>query len=301
MRTGHGAAHGKAILLGEHSVVHGRPALAAGIDRGVVVIARDDPGGPVLEVEGWELEARPGGTRTVDRAFAAFLDVAGQSDAPVRFVADSRIPLGAGLGSSAALFVAAGRALADRGNLEGDEVVTWATEAEKVFHGTPSGIDVSATSCGGLGRFDRTRGWEEIHLDRSLTLVIGRVPGRRRTRDVITHVQRRLSEERQVIEAIFDRIGSLVESGLDAIDAWDLEALGQVMSSNHESLCELGVSTPGLDELVAVACKAGACGAKMTGAGGGGSVIALAPGREASVLSAWDGLACESFVAAAGP
>jgi len=302
LRPGVGIAHGKAILFGEHAVVHGHPALAAGIERGVVVEVLPDEQGPVLEVDPWELEARPGGPRTVDRALARFLDAQDLRRAPLRLRATSDVPLGAGLGSSAALFVAAAAALASHLELPFDRfaIEEWATVAEQVFHGTPSGVDVAATSRGGIGWFVRGEGWIPVPSDAPLTLVIGREPGRRDTGAVIAAVRSRMLHQASGVAAIFEQIAQLAAAARRDMQAGELARVGELMNRNHRLLVDLGVSTAGLDRLCEVALEAGAWGAKMTGAGGGGSVIAFAPGRERALVHAWNELGREAFITEIG-
>lgn len=299
MSLGVGVAHGKTILFGEHAVVHGHPALAAGIERGVVVEVLEDASGPVMEVDPWQLEARPSGDRTVDLALRQFLAARDLGASPIRLRATSDVPLGAGLGSSAALFVAAARAL---GQMMGEEtscekVAEWATVAEEVFHRNPSGVDVAATSKGGLGWFTRAEGWQPAALPRPLTLVIGREPGRRQTGQVVEMVGSRLREAPERVHGIFREIHQVATQAREAFATYDLPRIGALMNRNHSMLAELGVSSPGLDRLCSVALEAGSLGAKLTGAGGGGSVIALAPGREREVIQAWHAIGREAFTA----
>ncbi len=297
MKRGVGVSHGKVILFGEHAVVHGHPAVAAGIDRGVVVEVIEDSGGPVMEVDPWDLEARPGGRRMVDAALARFLEARDLLRAPIRLRATSDIPLGAGLGSSAALFVAAAAALSSHLALPDDQASAeeWATAAEQVFHGSPSGVDVAATSRGGLGWFVRGEGWTPIASAEPLTLAIAREPGRRDTVAIVRQVRDRLTRDPAGVASLFDRIAEVTGAARRAIERAELPKLGALMNRNHALLVELGVSTPGLDTLCDVALAAGALGAKMTGAGGGGSVIALAPGRERTVIAAQRDIGREAF------
>ncbi|MAE72258.1 MAG: mevalonate kinase [Gemmatimonadetes bacterium] len=297
MRRGVGISRGKVILFGEHAVVHGHPALAAGIDRGVVVEVIEDSGGPVMEVDPWDLEARPTGKRIVDTALAHFLEARDLLRAPLRLRATSDIPLGAGLGSSAALFVAAAAALSSHMGLPDDRpaIEEWATVAERVFHGSPSGVDVAATARGGIGWFVRGKGWEPIALADPMTLAIAREPGRRNTTAIVSRVRDRLEKDPKGIASLFARIAETTCAARGAIEIADFGKAGELMSRNHALLAELGVSTSGLDRLCEVALAAGALGAKMTGAGGGGSVIALAPGRERRVVAALREIGREAF------
>lgn len=292
-----GVSHGKAILFGEHAVVHGHPAVAAGLDRGVVVEALADLHGPVMEVDPWGLEARPGGRRKVDLALRSFLEDHDLLHARVRLRATSDVPLGAGLGSSAALFVAAASALAAYfgEELELGALERWAGCAETVFHGNPSGIDVAATARGGVGWFVRGEGWSPVVLPGPLHLAIGREAGRRDTAASVRKVNQRLREEPELVAEIFAKIAELTAAARPALRSGDWRRVGRLMTANHELLRELGVSTPGLNALCDSALAEGALGAKMTGAGGGGSVIALIRAGDRRVSAAWRELGRDAF------
>ena len=154
---GRGFGHGKVILVGEHAVVHGHAALAAGISTGIAVEARAGrtPGESRLRVPAWNLEASAGDGTPVGRALEAIVR---RIEAPgLDFVADARIPSRAGLGSSAALSVAIARAAAAAvGRADATDAIDAAVmAAEEVFHGSPSGIDAAAARSGVTGRFTR--------------------------------------------------------------------------------------------------------------------------------------------------
>src|SRR5258708_25104820 len=154
-----GFGHGKIILVGEHAVVHGHAAIAAGISAGVTVEAT--PGAGRLRVPAWSLEATVGDDSAVGRALAALLDRLG-SGRHFDFTAEAHIPSRAGVGSSAALAVALARAATaatGRRDDDGALVAAAVSDAEAVFHGTPSGIDPAAATSGARGRFSRGDGW----------------------------------------------------------------------------------------------------------------------------------------------
>lgn len=168
-----GRGHGKVILLGEHAVVHGHPALAMAIDLGVRVTAR--PGHGTLTVPAWDLAvdlARDAGTAPA-RALLALADAIGVDARGVALVAEAPLPARAGLGSSAALSVAVVRALAAHAGhaLDDDAVARAADAGERVFHGNPSGIDVALAARGGVGRFVRGVGLMPL-VAPPLTLVV---------------------------------------------------------------------------------------------------------------------------------
>jgi mevalonate kinase len=304
-----GRGLGKVILFGEHAVVYGHPALAGAIDRGVTITGQ--PGRLALEVPAWSLSVEADAdadahAHPVARALRAIGDAVAGLAAPRRAVTaddalaldgfldrlpialhgDATVPAGVGLGSSAALAVAITRALAAASDvtLTPDEVVDIANAAEGVFHQRPSGVDVALAAHGGVGLFERGVGLRRVATP-PLRLVIGLSGEPRRTRDMVARVATATGERPD--DPRLMALGALASAGAHALTRGDLSALGAMMDDAHARLAELGVSTAALDQLATLARSAGALGAKLTGAGGGGAVIALAPGRQAEVTAAW--------------
>ncbi len=271
---------GKVILLGEHAVVYGHPALAGALARGVAATVADAPADRV-RVAAWGLDA--GGEHPaavalgrIRQAFAVagHVEVVGEADLPAR----------AGLGSSAALSVAIARALAPGA---GDaDIERAAQEGEKVFHANPSGVDVALATRGGLGLFRRGAGLEPIAA-RPFRLAIGLTGEPRDTAARVAHVAALRERDRAATDACLAALGELARAGREALG--NPARLGALLDEAQRRLEALGLSSPGIDRLVTQARAAGALGAKLTGAGGGGAVIALAPGREDEVLAAWGG------------
>jgi len=277
------AARGKVILLGDHAVAHGRPALVAALERGVR--AQVVPGEPGLHVEGALMPV----DSDLGRAFGALCHAAGRA-ARVQVFFD--VPVSAGLGSSAAVAVAVARAL----GVPEERIFEVAQVSERIFHGAPSGVDVEAARRGGVGWFTRQAGWRDVHAQ-PFTLCVGLSGRARSTREMVARVGALIEREPARGHALFDAISALVERGRAALERGDGAELGRLFEANHAHLGELGVGAPELDELCTHACAAGALGAKLTGAGGGGAVIAVAPGREAAVLNAWRGAGYDGFLA----
>ena len=291
--TGRGFGHGKIILVGEHAVVHGHAALAAGISAGVTVDAA--PGRGRLRVPAWALETEAGDGSDAGRALAAMLD---RLDARgLDFVADARIPSRAGLGSSAALAVALARAAAVARAARAAELVDAAVaDAERVFHGTPSGIDAAAATSGAVGRFTRADGWHPVPVLQAMTICVG-LSGRRR--DTVAQVASvgLLREHLPAADGVLALLGRLADDAAAALARGDVDGLGRIFDAAHGLLAALRLSSPELDALVHAARAAGAVGAKLTGAGGGGAVIALAPGHERDVLGRWRAAGFDGFLA----
>lgn len=289
-------AHGKVILLGEHAVVYGHPALAAGIERGASAVARR-ASEPSLTIGDRRYLA---GEEDVGRAFEALLRVMDSPCVEVRVWLD--LPAGAGLGASAAMGVAVARAIAEfDGQPVPDEarsraLVMEATVAwERVFHGNPSGIDASAATRGGCIAFTRGAGPVHVPLLRPLELAIAVAGPPASTKVMVEGVALRRAAQPARVDQCFESIGALVRRGRDAAQQGEHRELGKLMDENHQWLVELGVSTPALDHACEIARRSSALGAKLTGSGGGGCVIALASGSPEPVLRAWHQAGLECF------
>jgi mevalonate kinase len=280
--------HGKVILLGEHAVVYGHPALAGAIGLGVTAVA-SPANADRLEIPAWDPRApwMDEVTHPVRLAFAAIKDAL-EIRAPHAVVATATVPPRAGLGSSAALAVALVRALgqATGRTLDDDTVEAVAMAAEKVFHGTPSGIDVALATRGGLGLFRRGAGLTRVAAP-PLAVAVGIAPEARDTAARVADVAARLAAAPGPTGALLARLGELALAGQALVERADAAGLGALFYEAQRHLGALGVSSPGLDRLCALAREAGAAGAKLTGAGGGGAAIAVAPGREEDVVGAW--------------
>ena len=289
-----GRGHAKVILAGEHAVVYGHPALAAGLSVGIVATARRGSGR--LRVPAWGLEATTADDSIVGHALAAIVR---RLETPaLDFDADAAVPSRAGLGSSAALAVAIARAAAAAtGRATDDASIDAAVDAaETIFHGNASGIDAAAAKTGAAGRFSRAEGWRPVPVLQAIRLCVG-LSGR--PRDTVAQVAAvaRLRDRLSVADDILAALGKLADDGAGALAKGDVDGLGRTFDAAHGLLCALRVSGPDLDALVHTARAAGAIGAKLTGAGGGGAVIALAPGHERDVLARWKAAGFEGFMA----
>jgi len=289
--------HGKVILLGEHAVVYDQPALAAGISRGLAAAAVSGTGS--LTIPAWQLAVNAHDVSSpVARAYAAILTALGAADLDVSVKAE--LPARAGLGSSAAFAISIARAVARAGGGADDAaVMAAATEAEKVFHGTPSGIDLAAAASGAVGRFERATGWRPIPVLQPMSVCVG-LSGRPRDTHAQVAAVRRLRERTPGVRAVIETMGALVTEGERALGRGDIDELGRLFDVAHGLLAALRVSTAELEALVHGAREAGAIGAKLTGAGGGGAVIALAPGHERDVLRRWSEAGFQGFIATIG-
>ena len=270
----HGRAGGKVILLGEHAVVYGRPALAAGLGPGVdVEVVRG--AGPAVVSDRPELA---GDERTA-RLLAEAAGLVGLDARDLVAHVRSELPPGAGLGSSAALTVALLRALAELAGraVPPAEEIALGRRLEAIFHGHSSGIDPAAAALGGCFRFVRGEppAITSLRLARPLPLVIA-LGAPRSTGTAVVGLRARWEAAPERYEPLFDDVGTVVDCGARAAAAGDLSALGRAFDDNQALLETIGVSSPEVEKLVAAARRAGAVGAKLTGGGGGGAAIALA-------------------------
>jgi mevalonate kinase len=316
MIKAHGSASGKIILLGEHAVVHGAPALASGIHLGVRAEAEQlEPDAQSrLLLGGATVVADAASNDKLARAFAALL-AEGTPAPAVEVRAESELPPGGGLGSSAALGVAIGRAVhALTAQILGDEAappgadLTRATVWERVFNGpNASNIDIIAAASGGCFRFTRPDRVRPIVVVRDLVLCVGWSGPRTSTCEELVEGLKRLLERKPELKSSIAGIAALVENATLAIEAGDLAGLGRLMDLNQMLLAGLMLSTESIETVCSLARENGALGAKLTGAGGGGSVIALVgpsepddPDAERAaerVLHAWKETGFSGFVA----
>ena len=282
-------AFGKVILLGEHSVVYGHPALAAGLPQGLRLEAVRTPNSadPIsLSIPSWELDLAllPGSEHPVAQAARAVLDVFDGPRTGWRIVGRTRLPSRAGLGSSAALTVALARLVAPDAPI--DAIIAASIIGERVFHGEPSGLDSAVAARGGVLRFVRGEEVRVIETPSELPLWILPSGVPRSTAVEVAKVRARRDRLPSLITPVLDALGVAVDLGVDALMSNNLSALGEIMKVSHELVSGLGVGAPKLDQLVSLAHAHGSDGAKLTGAGGGGCVIALPPTDPAGLRQA---------------
>jgi mevalonate kinase len=286
-RAGEGHGHGKVILLGEHSVVYGRPAIAAGMTLGCRAYA-EFATADVLSVEPWgvsvdaaTVEADPE-RELLRRAFAVLREHYESPRRALHVRATMQVPGGAGLGGSAALSVAIVRALDACLGIErtNEQLVELSMAWERVFHGNPSGIDSAMAVRGGLLQYVRGQPHLPIRPGKALSFVVANSGEHGSTKSMVESVARQHARDPAKAEQIFDAIASLVTNAKSAVEDGDHRRLGQLMDLNHTLLNTLMLSTSKLEEMCGIARRAGALGAKLTGGGGGGCMLALAADAE---------------------
>lgn len=288
------SAPAKVILLGEHFVVYGEPAIVLAIDKRVYAKAelRDDKQLYLRSVnlnlaghfENRFLKMEQGGAKEARLRFEPLklvvekvLEIYGESPG-LSVEVNSTVPVAAGLGSSAAVAAAVTAAVGALLNVKvaKEDVFRISYEAEKIVHGTPSGVDPAISTFGGTLLFQMDTGFRPLEVKADIPLVIGYTGVERSTRAQVEKVRHIRDRYPRVVEPMMKGAREIVLRAIDALKEDDLETLGDLMNINHALLCGLGVSAESLEWLINAARKAGALGAKLTGAGGGGCMVALA-------------------------
>lgn len=279
-------APAKIILFGEHAVVYGQPAIAVPVSKvqtRVMVSATPlaKPGevrlqSPLVGLDTTLPQLDP--AHPLAKTIAALLEhlkIARLPACSIRI--SSNIPVAAGMGSGAAVTVAMLRALsAFLGHPLADETVSaLAFEVEKIHHGTPSGIDNTVITYRRGVYFVKGQPIQFLTTPRAFTILIADTGTPSPTSITVGEVRKAWQTEPARYENIFERIGQIVHQARKSIENGAIKPLGRLMDENHSQLQELGVSSPKLDQLVEVARRNGALGAKLSGGGRGGNLIAL--------------------------
>lgn len=290
------SAPGKIILFGEHAVVYGRPALAAPVTQiAATVTVTPGPNGLWLDAPDIGLSAAledllhqttPPPLAIAARSVCQALGV--ERTPGLRLRVSSSIPLAAGLGSGAAVSVALIRALsAALGQpLPDEQVNALAYEIEKLYHGTPSGIDNTVITYARPVYFVRGQKPATFRPARPFTLVIGDSGIFAPTKESVGDLRQLWQADPARWEKIFDRVAELVQAAKSAIESGETFRLGALMDENQALLQQMTVSSPELDRLVLAAKNAGAQGAKLSGGGRGGNMIALVSPETAEAVAA---------------
>lgn len=294
----------KIIFLGEHAVVKGGTAIAAAIDKELTLNVLDNNDSEhKLSITDWDLDISSKDTgNDIIEALAAIEKALPGARKFSTFSGKANFPCGAGLGSSASLALALSQAIAsDRyPKPTQDAIVSAAHKAEKVFHDTPSGLDVSAISTGGFIAYKTDRITKLPNIS-PLPVAVGISNETRSTKEQIHSLRQLQSKNQQKVDKVFEAIGNLSEKALDFLKTNNWETTGKLMTKCHKLLGSIGVSTKELDAMVETALGLGAYGSKLTGAGGGGSVIAVGPKDTLSkIVSAWESSGYNAFIAQAG-
>ena len=286
---------GKAILLGEHSVVYGRHAIAVPVPLNIRVKVEEADDGVLLMIPSWGVEyyldKKPEERQSFEKPAALILEKMNLNNVGMKIEVFSDIPRGMGLGGSAVLAVSIIKALNHhyKMGLSEQEINQMAYESEKIAHGNPSGIDNTIATYGYplIYRKGEKTLKERLQIKEPLNLVLAFSKSEGLTAKTVAHVRKQWKSNQEIYDGVFDDIDAIVLNGIQAIQDNDLKQLGELMNFNQGLLNTLQVSTPELERMIHVARDAGAFGAKLTGGGGGGAMIAVSDNPD-EIIEAFD-------------
>jgi len=301
------SAPGKVILFGEHAVVYGRPALAVPVTQVQATATVAGTTRPGIWVEAPDIGLASELSRlapdhplaaVIRSVFAALPPTPLRGTPPICFANGGRrkgvtirvtstIPVAAGLGSGAAVSVATIRALSSflHSPLTNDQISTLAFEVEKLHHGTPSGIDNTVITYAKPVYFVKGQPIETFRVGKPFTIVIGDTGIPAPTKESVGDVRKLWEVDRPRWEKVFDEIGEIARSAKEKIESGEWRVLAPLMDTNHALLQQLTVSSAELDRLVEAGRRSGALGAKMSGGGRGGNMIALVERKNAPAVA----------------
>ncbi|HMB98555.1 MAG TPA: hydroxymethylglutaryl-CoA reductase, degradative [Balneolaceae bacterium] len=302
--------YGKIIIAGEHSVVHGTHAVASPITLKMKARAwpRMEDQDVHIMIPRWgveqKLEFGADHKYSIYHSLEMILDSLNLRNKGLNLEIFPEVPRAMGMGGSAALAVAIIRALNDQFNLAltDKEVQELSLKSEHIVHGGASGIDNTVSTYGNLIMFQKGEPpkMETITLKKSIPIVIGLSGVESMTAKMVARVRESQNKYPEWHQKIFEQMDELALASREAIENYDLERLGMIMNLNHGYLNVLRVSSPEVEELVEISRNNGALGAKLTGGGGGGAMIALCDSqktqekvKEAIRKSGYDALVAE--------
>ncbi|MFD1455479.1 mevalonate kinase [Levilactobacillus lanxiensis] len=281
-RTAIGKSNAKIILIGDHSVVYGQPAIALPLPSVTTqVIMRHADNGQTITSRYFDGPIAQMGQNLAGVAalITTLLDRFDGQTTPFTMAITSDLPAERGMGSSAAVAVAITRAMYRffQRPLNRELLLSTVDIAEKITHGNPSGIDAATVSSDVPIWFVPRQETLQIPFTLRGYLVIADSGIKGQTGQAVAAVARRKMAFPQETTQQIQRLGELSHQARTALATPDLMQLGQIMTDAQQQLKGLGVSSPELDNLTQVACQNGALGAKLTGGGMGGCLIALCP------------------------
>lgn len=276
-----GCAHSKLILVGEHAVVYGEPAIALPFPKIEVKAAIDSIKGPIRIESGFytgPLSSMPEKLSGISICIKKVCEELGQDASGFRIQVDSSIPIGRGLGSSAAIAIAIVRSLYAyfERDLSRSDLMRLVDIAETYAHGSPSGIDMQAASSEVPIWFKKDNQIEHVKITIPFHLVVADTGRIGDTHAAVASIKEKYKVNFTKTKQSIEHLGELTGKARIALHDGDHPLLGTILNLAQDELAKLGVSDEGIDRLTKVARKSGALGAKLTGGGRGGCIIALA-------------------------
>lgn len=305
MSRGKASAPAKVILFGEHFVVYGSPAILAAINKRISVdartiihdenkiVIRSDIGVAGEYHNNGEFNALEGGSKAkavLDPLYSAIRQVLlmrnkKKKNIGIEVVISSRVPPGIGLGSSAASCVATVAAVDSlfQKNSSRQKVCELAIKSERLIHKRSSGADCYVSTFGGLMQYyGKSKSFKNIETKGSLSLVVASTGIKHSTSDLVAGVKRFKDTNRILFESLSKQASGICLQACTAIESGKCDKIGELMNENQIILEQIGISHHKVRDIIDICSKAGAIGAKITGAGGGGAVIALAASKQES-------------------
>lgn len=275
-----GEAHSKLILVGEHAVVYGQPAIAIPFPLKVRAEVKMSIGEITIEslLYTGTIDGMPREMNGISECIKNALMHLNKPLKDLNIKVSSEIPLGRGLGSSAAVATAIVRGIFLYFNMTitKEELFSLVEISESHAHGKPSGIDMMAVASNSPIYFKRQEGVCYFKAPKPLYMVVADSGKIGDTRSAVEKVRNNHLADTKGIDTVVNRIGEITDKAREAISRGELRNLGTLLNKNHEELKTLGVSDDLINSMVDTAMRAGAIGAKLTGGGMGGCMVALA-------------------------
>lgn len=293
------SAPAKAILFGEHAVIYGKPAIAMALNKRAYVKVTENGANKIhvdirnldingcIDFENNEILSDSPKKGILKYVLSSIMKI--HDGSGIDICVDLHIPLGGGLGSSAAITVATIAAVSafNKKNLSLAEIAKYAHEVELEVQKSASPLDTTVSTYGGLIYLEKdAKGLVQLDVNYDIPVVIGYTDTRGNTGKLVAGVRKRRELYPEIIDPVINSIESIVEDAKDAILNNDKERIIELMNINHGLLDALGVNTGELSNMVYAARNAGTCGSKITGAGGGGSIIAYCSKGTEEIMAA---------------
>jgi mevalonate kinase len=269
-------------LFGEHAVVYGQPAIAAPVKQVEARAEIEETTGGGLTIYAQDLDMslslRHAAKNGTARMAQLVLETCGKAEPNARITLHSTIPIAGGLGSGAAVSAALGRALSEHlgCRLSAATLSELVYETEKIYHGTPSGIDNTVICYGQPVYFVRDVTITPFTIGQPFTLLIADTGVPSPTHEAVGDVRKAWQADPDTYNRIFESIGELADQARLVMERGEIDALPMLMNRNHALLQQMGVSSPMLDHYIDIALQTGATGAKLSGGGRGGNIIVMA-------------------------